>query len=506
MRKLEITFDRARRPAIGDNPGAELAAVVDLRAAMTKGPAVSSIDAALLAIEAACPGRIVRDRDVLETYCRDESEAKPVVPEAVVRAQNSAQVKAVMRAASEHRIPVTARAGGTGRVGGAVPTPGSIVLSFEGMNRIKGIEKDDLRVIVEPGVVLADLHNAVEAEGLFYAPDPNSLQSCRLGGNLACNAGGPRAFKYGVTRNWVLGLDAITAGGEHLRLGKPTAKGVTGYDLAGLVVGSEGTLAMITEATLRLVPKPQAVATLLVFLPDQQSLSNAIGETLRQGVVPRCLEFLDDLALAILKPQAGLPVPDGAGAMLLVELDGDESHLASQVERCGNAMMEAGALDVLLAKNEAERERLWGARREMSRAMRKQAKNKLSEDVVVPRTKLGDLLSLCRNLAEEHNIRMPSYGHAGDGNLHVNLLWDEPDQRPRVDAAIEGLFRGVVALGGTMSGEHGIGLLKAPYLGIEQSPGLIALQENIKKVFDPQNILNPDKLFPGAHRRFHGAC
>ncbi len=464
-----------------------------------------SLDAALLEIDRACrDGAVIRDRDLLESFAGDESEVTPVTPDAAVRATSAAEVAAVLSACSKHGVPVTPRAGGTGRVGGAVPLKGGIVLAFDRMEEILGIEDRDLKVTVQPGVVLGDLHRAVEERGLFYPPDPNSWESCRIGGNLACNAGGPRAFKYGVTRNWVLGLEAVTAEGSVVKVGKPTAKGVTGYDLAGLIVGSEGTLAVITEATLRLTPKPESVATMLVFLPDEAAMEGVVTAALGQRIVPRCLEMLDSLALAIVKPQAGLDVPAGAKAMLLVELDGEQSALPQQVEDCGMAMLEAGAVEVLVAKNESERERLWAARRELSYAMRRQATHKLSEDVVVPRTRLGELVERCRALSEEHGVRMPSYGHAGDGNLHVNFLWDDPDERPRVEAAIEGLFRAVVAMDGTLSGEHGIGVLKAPYLPLEQSETLIDLQRRIKGVFDPQGVLNPGKIFPA--QRTHRAC
>ena len=463
-----------------------------------------SLDLALVEIDRACrSGAVIRDPDVLRSYSGDASEVPPVTPDAVVRATTTAEVSAVLKACSKHKVPVTPRAGGTGRVGGAVPLQGGIVLACEKMAAIKAIETDDLRAIVEPGVVLGDLHSAVEAQALFYPPDPNSWTSCQLGGNLGCNAGGPRAFKYGVTRSWVLGMEVVTAEGTVIRVGKPTAKGVTGYDLAGLVIGSEGTLGVVTEATLRLMPKPQAVATLLVFLSDESKMEAVVTAAIGRRLVPRCLEMMDRLALEIVRPQAGLAVPGDARALLLVELDGERDALDAQVEQCGMAMLDAGALDVLVAKNEAERERLWAARRELSHAMRRQANFKLSEDVVVPRTRLASLVQRCRELQERHRIRMPSYGHAGDGNLHVNFLWDDDDERIRVDAAIHDLFVAVIDMGGTLSGEHGIGVLKAPYLPLEQSEALIELQRRIKNVFDPRGILNPGKIFPP---RTHRAC
>lgn len=465
-----------------------------------------SVDAALIAIERACgSGSVVVDRDVLEGYGHDESEVTPRTPDALVRARSTADVAAVLKAANQHGVPVTPRAGGTGRVGGAVPVDGGIVLAFEKMNALVGIEGDDLLAVVQPGLVTGALHGAVEDEGLFYPPDPNSLASCAIGGNLAANAGGPRAFKYGVTREYVLGMQVVMADGTVVKLGRRTKKGVTGYDLTALMVGSEGTLGVVTEATLRLIAKPEAVATLLVFLPDDAAVAKAVRAAIGRRLVPRCLELLDEVALDIVRPAAGLPVPPGARSMLLVELDGDEVQLERDVENCGAAMLDVGALEVLVAKHGGERDRLWAARRELSRTLRATANNKLSEDVVVPRSQMAGLLERCRRLADQHAIVMPTYGHAGDGNLHVNFLWDEGRQRPGVDAAIGSLFEAVIEMGGTLSGEHGIGVLKAPYLPLEQSPEVIALQRRIKDVFDPRGILNPGKLFCGE-RAFHGAC
>ncbi|MDD9947347.1 MAG: FAD-binding protein [Myxococcales bacterium] len=449
---------------------------------------------------------IVTDPEVLEGFARDESEVRPHRPDAVVRVRTGAEVAAVMRAASAHRVPVTPRGGGTGRTGGAVPLAGGIVLAFEQANRIKGIEADDLTAVVEPGVVLSDLHAAVEAEGLFYPPDPNSLATCTLGGNVAENAAGPRTLRYGTTRDYVLGMQVVTADGTTLQLGKQTIKGVTGYDLASLVVGSEGTLAVTTELTVKLLPKPQAIVTLLIMLPDMPSAGRAVGVALSRGFLPRCVEMLDGVTLDIVRPKASVSIPDGCRAMLILELDGDVQALDDQLERCGNAMIEAGAIDVLVARHGGERERLWAARRELSHALRAQAAHKLAEDVVVPRSKIPELLDGCRRLSEQYRIVMPSYGHAGDGNIHVNFLWNQDEQKPAVDAAIEALFRQVIELGGTLSGEHGIGVLKAPYLALEQAPELILLQERIKDLFDPKGILNPGKIFPGHLARFHGPC
>lgn len=466
-----------------------------------------SIDAALIELERALgSGRVVTDADVLETYARDESEVPPHQPQAVIRAASEREVAAVMRICSEHSVPVTPRAAGTGRTGGAVPLAGGIVLAFEHMRAIKGVEQENLIAVVEPGVVTGELHAAVEEQRMFYPPDPNSLASCTLGGNVAENAGGPRALRYGSTRDYVLGMRVVTADGTTLALGKRTSKGVTGYDLTSLMVGSEGTLAITTELTLKLLPKPEAVATLLAFLPDLDSAARAVSSVLLRGMLPRCMELLDEATIEIVRSSASLPLPANARALLLIELDGDEVALDSQVERCGNALTDAGATEVLMARHAGERQQLWAARRELSRALRARASYKLSEDVVVPRSKIPALIGACQRISEQYGVHMPSYGHAGDGNLHVNFLWNDAGQALCVEHAIGALFEAVIGLGGTLSGEHGIGVLKAKYLPLEQSSELIALQERVKATFDPKGILNPGKIFPKHLERFHGAC
>lgn len=465
----------------------------------------SSVGRALSAIERSVPSdQVITDVDVCAAYAADESETTPRTPDAVVRARSEADVIAVMRACSEHEVFVTPRAGGTGRTGGAVPIAGGIVLAFEGMQQIEEIHRSDLVTVVQPGVVLGRLHEAVEAEGLFYGPDPNSLASCALGGNLAENAGGPRAFKYGVTRDWTLGLEVVTADGTKLSLGKRTVKGVTGYDLTALVVGSEGTLAIVTRATLKLLPKPESVSTLLALLPDVHAAGRAVNALVGLGIVPRCLELLDGYTLDLVRPSVAFRIPSEARAALLIELDGPVALADTELERAGNAINDVGALEVLVARHGGEREKLWAARRELSRALRRTARHKLAEDVVVPKSKIPALLDARDAISERFGIPMPTYGHAGDGNLHVNFLWDDPAREGDVHRAIEALFREVVALQGTLSGEHGIGVLKAPYLGLEQSAELIAFQRRVKATFDPKGILNPGKIFGGEMP--HRAC
>jgi glycolate oxidase len=373
------------------------------------------------------------------------------------------------------------------RSGGARHEHGRLAL--EKMNEVQGIDKRELTTHVQPGLILGDLKRITEEELLFYPPDPNSLDSCAIGGNIAANAGGPRAFKYGVTREYVMGMDVVL-----------------GYDLTALMVGSEGTLGIVTEATLRLIPKPESTVTAMACFASLDEVAPVVSTLLAQGQLPACIELLDEEAIRIVRPEAGLTIPEETKAMLLIELDGEEAALENELERTGNILFDLDALEVLVAQSSSERERLWASRRELSHSLKRQAKNKLAEDVVVPRTKMAELLNYCAQLSEEHELLMPTYGHAGDGNLHVNFLWDDPDQKVRVDQAIESLFQRTIDLHGTLSGEHGIGVLKAPYLSMEQSPALIALQEKIKNVFDPKHILNPGKIFPADAKRFHGAC
>jgi glycolate oxidase len=463
-------------------------------------PHGSRSDRALRLLERALgPSKVLSSREGRERFMRDESEAAGVVPDAVVLAESREDLARALEVALEVELPITPRAAGTGRSGGAVPVAGGIVLATRGMDQIKDIDRREGLAVVEPGVVLADLHAAVEREGWFYPPDPNSLQHCALGGNLAENSSGPRALKYGVTRDYVLGLDCLLIGGASLRLGHRTRKGVTGYDLTSLLVGSEGTLAVFAEATLKLIPKPPSVITLLALFPSAQLAASSVLTLIGPGLMPRCLELLDGVTLQALR-DAGNPIDARAGALLLIEVDGPERSAEEHAQRVGDACTAAGALDVQVAAHAAQRDRLWAARREMSHALRKLARHKLAHDVVVPRVAIGALLEHMTESGEREGLRVLTYGHAGDGALHVNFLWDDDSQLPSVQRAEEALFRRVVELNGTLSAEHGIGLVKAPYLELEQAPALIQLQRDLKRLFDPKNLLNPGKIFAaGAH-------
>ncbi len=411
-------------------------------------------------------------------------------------------IQTTLQVAEQSGVPVTPRGAGTGRTGGAVPVAGGILLDMAAMNQIEEIDRGDLVAVVEPGVILKDLHSAVEAEGLFYPPDPNSLDSCALGGNIAENAGGPRAFKYGVTRDYVLGLEATLMGGTRLRVGRRTVKGVTGYDLTALFVGSEGTLAVFGEISLKLIVRPETVCTLLGMFSGVLDATRTVEALIRRGVVPRCLEFMDAGALAAIRAQ-GVGVDASAGAMLLIEVDGDAAACERDMLRVGEACEENKALDVLVAQDAAQRDRLWAARREVSRAIREMAKNKLAEDIVVPRSRITDLLESVARSSELFGVRTITYGHAGDGNLHVNFLWDDDADMPKVEHAIEAMMRSVVEMRARSAGNTESECSKIPYLHLEQSPDLIAVQQRIKDTLDPKGLMNPGKIFA---QRPHRAC
>lgn len=469
-------------------------------------PSAASLDRArTLLSRSLASHQVTTEPQHCEAFATDDSGVTGPIPAAVVFAESLRDVRTALAVAAQTGVPVTPRAAGTSRVGGAVPLGGGIVLCTTRWNRLKDIDRREQVAVVEPGLVLGDFQAAVEAEGLFYPPDPSSLGSCTLGGNVATNAGGPRALKYGSTRAWVLGMEVATMQGECFFAGRRTVKGVTGYDVAGLLVGSEGTLGVIGDVTLRLTSKPAGVLSLMALFADVQSTAQCVQYILDSGVVARCLELLDAPTLQAVR-DFGNPIDQAAQAMLLIELDGETPMLEREAERIEQACERAGALELLAAQSPEQRDRLWSARRQMSPAVRRLAKHKLSEDVVVPRRHLVELLARIRLAGEQHEVRTLCYGHAGDGNLHVNFLWDDPDEVPRVHAAIEQLFRDVVNLQGTLTGEHGLGCTKAPYLGLEQPEPLIALQRSIQRVFDPQGLLNPHKIFPTTARRSHGDC
>jgi glycolate oxidase len=436
----------------------------------------------------------------LGDYGRDESPEGYYPPDCAALCASAEEVAAVLAIAREARVPVTPRGAGSGMTGGCLPLRGGVVLSTERMRRTIEIDGDDLVAVVEPGVITGELQQEVEEAGLFYPPDPASLAFCSIGGNAATNAGGPRAFKYGVTREYVLGLEVALAGGERLRLGRRTAKGVTGYDLVSHFVGAEGTFGVITELTLKLLPRPPALSTLLAAFRDVEGAAAAISALIGDGVRPRVLELADRLAIEHVRGRSRYAFPADAGAIALIELDGDPDGLEATTLRVGERCEEAGALDVRVAQSSSERRALWEARRQISPSLRDAHRHKISEDICVPRSALPEMLRRIDRLAARVDIPIATFGHAGDGNLHVNLLVDanrdDPAVAARIHEAITGLFEETVALRGTLSGEHGIGLSKRDYMHLEQSAALLEWQRRLKRFWDPDEILNPGKVLP----------
>jgi glycolate oxidase len=473
---------------------------------------------------------VVTDPDVCEPYGLDESGEGPYPPSVVVRPQKPDQVRVVLELAEEASVCVTARGAGTGKSGGALPICGGLVLSMEKMNRILDVDDSDLVAVVEPGVILEKLQQTVEAQSLFYPPDPASLDSCTIAGNVAENAGGPRAVRYGTTGRYVLGAEVGLMGGGKLELGGRTVKNVSGYDLTSLMVGSEGTLGVLTRIQLRLVSLPREVAALWAVFDDLGHASTAISSLLRSGYDPRCLELIDAVALAhgaaeISGLTGGPPRTaatgkagggetrggetgggktgggkidrPGAGAALLVELDGHGSSIEPRLLGCGEICEQSGATDVRVATDESSRRRLWAARRQISTSLKEAHPHKVSEDIGVPLGCIGEMIEEIARIGRKHSVETAVYGHAGDGNLHVNFLADTPEAKKRlIETAATELMVATLAHGGTLSAEHGIGSAKKRWMAAQFPPQELDMMRSMKKLWDPKNLLNPKKLFP----------
>jgi len=441
----------------------------------------------------------LRSDDVsLETYGVD-ALGKGHPPDIVVIPENTEQIAAIARLCNAEHVPLVVRGAGTGFTGGAVPTCGGVLLSMERLSRILEIDELNLLAVVEPNVINADLQRAVEKVGLFYPPDPASLNQSSIGGNVAECAGGPRAFKYGTTKRYVLALEAVLPTGEVVNTGSKAVKNVVGYDLTQLLVGSEGTLAIITKITLRLVPRPQANKTLLATFDGIRGAVDAVSELIRRRVVPAALELIDsDSLAAIEKNLGGGLVAKGTGASLIVEVDGTPRGVEEDLDRVVEACRATGAKEISRAKSEAERDTIWSLRRQTSVALKAMGLVKINHDVVVPRGRVPELFDVIAEMKRTYSLRVASFGHAGDGNIHVNLLITpgDADEAARAKKAEQFLFTRVVALEGSISGEHGIGFAKAAYLPIELSAEEISLMKRVKAAFDPNGILNPGKIFP----------
>lgn len=421
-------------------------------------------------------------------------------PDLVVFPCTHDEIVGVVRICAQNSIPLTTRGRGTGTTGATVPTEGGIVLSTERMNRILEVAPDDRLMVVEPGVTNQAVQDAAAEHGFFWPPDPTSAAVCTIGGNLAYNSAGPRAVKYGTPREHTLGLRAVTGSGETIRTGTRTTKGVVGYDFTRLLIGSEGTLAIITEATLKLTPLPETKRTLQAIYADIGSATQAVSRIMAQAVVPCALEFIDGAAIEMVRQYSKAELPDQAGALLMIEIDGTASAMDDMQQAIRTAASNEGLLRLQSADSAEEIQALWATRKALSPALRNIAPNKINEDVVVPVSQIPALLKGLEQLAEQHAITIVNFGHAGNGNIHVNLLLDSTDKRQQAaaDICLDAVFSLVLKLGGTLSGEHGIGLVKRELMGRELDPVSLQLMRQVKQSFDPHNILNPGKSFPSS--------
>lgn len=444
-------------------------------------------------------GAVSFSKEDLICYSYDATNESHL-PEAVVFADSADQISLILKMANSEGFPVVPRGAGSGFTGGSVPVEGGVVVSTERMNRILEIDAENMTALAQPGVICGDLHSRVEDMGLFYPPDPSSLKFSTIGGNIAENAGGPRGLKYGVTRDYVLGLEVVLATGDVVTTGVRTLKGVVGYDLTRLIVGSEGTLGVVTKARLRLLPLPEASVVMLCVFDRLEDATRAVSAVIGANVIPSALELIDGVCIKAVREFAPEAIAE-AEAVLIIEVDGAADTVREEASRVESVCIEAGASKVTVAKERKEVKGLWKARRAISPSLGKIRPDRLNEDVVVPRSELTALISGVGEIATKRGVIIANFGHAGDGNIHVNVMLDksDPDEFERAVAAVGDLFELTLGLGGTISGEHGIGTAKAPYLAMELSELEIDVMKGIKRVFDPKGVLNPGKIFPAPN-------
>ncbi len=442
------------------------------------------------------PGCLLTEKDGLEEYSTDSTKLI-YMADAVALPSTAEEISEIFKLANRIYFPVIPRGGGSGKTGGALPVKGGLVLSMDKFSRILEIDRENLTARVEPFVITEDFQKEVEKLGLFYPPDPASADVSTMGGNVAECAGGLRGLKYGVTGDYILGLTVVLPTGEIIKTGVETMKGVAGYDLTSLIVGSEGTLAVITSITVKLMPKPESKKTMIVFFESMRAAASTVSAIIQAGVIPATLEFLDRFIITCVRSRLEFDIPENTAAILLIEVDGNEQLTVTEAEKVKEVCSKTGAIDFRLASDTEEVEKLWAARREISTSLLELKPAKISEDIVVPRNRIPDLVEFLENLSNQYGLPIASYGHAGDGNMHVNILMDSSneDEKKTGDKIVRELFKKVIDLKGTITGEHGIGITKAEYLEMELSKPAIDLMKRIKASFDPDNILNPGKIF-----------
>lgn len=439
---------------------------------------------------------VVVDAEKVEPYGADAVKEK-FPPEAVVFPESSEQIVEILKLANEYLFPVTARGGGVGYTGGAVPVDGGIVIGTDRMNKIIEINVDDLYAICQPGIRTIELQEAVARQGLMFAPDPASYKNSFIGGNIAENAGGMRTPKYGVTKHHVLGLEVVTATGEVIRTGGKTVKNVVGFDLTGLMCGSEGMLGIITEATLKLLPMPEATSTVRANFLSMEAACKVLTKFTPEGLLPMAMEVIDKFCIEAVEGNFAFGLSKNAKAILLVAVDGSKEDVEKNALTIERIISENGGFDILRAQSKEDEDKLWDVRRAISPSLMKYGTLKINEDVVVPRSKVPELVAKIEEIGKRHDTFVANFGHAGDGNIHVNFMCDRDDAASitRARECVAETFQLAVDLGGTISGEHGIGYVKAPYLNYAIDRSTLEIMKQIKKVFDPNGILNPGKMF-----------
>lgn len=419
-----------------------------------------------------------------------------IVPELIVFPSSAQEVSGILKLANRYLFPVIPRGAGTGLTGGSTPVVEGVILVFTRMNRILEMDAENLIAVVEPGVITFNLQQEAASQGLFYPPDPASYKYSSIGGNVAECAGGPNSLKYGVTRDYVIGLEVVKPTGEILNTGVRTMKGVVGYDLTRLIVGSEGTLGVITKIIVKLLPLPEAKATILALFNEVEDAARAVSAVIAAKIIPSTIEFMDRASVRCSEQASPMGLPDNVGGLLLIEVDGNEESVGPQVERVRNILNEQKVVRCDVTRDPVEADKLWQARRVLSQATYNLNPIKIAEDVVVPRSHIPSLIRILEGLEKKYGIPILSFGHAGDGNFHVSIMIkDTPDDRHKAEEAVKEIFAETVRLGGTLSGEHGIGIAKSAYLDMELSPDVMATMRSIKTLFDPNNILNPGKIF-----------
>lgn len=439
---------------------------------------------------------VLVDPDKVEPYGGDAVKEK-FPPEAVVFPETTAQMVEILKLANEYLFPVTARGGGVGYTGGAVPIDGGIVIGTDRMKKIVEINADDLYVVCQPGVTTWALQQEVEKHGVFFPPDPASYKDSYIGGNIAENAGGMRTPKYGNTKRYVLGLEVVTATGEIIRTGGKTEKNVVGFDLTGLMCGSEGMLGIITEATLKLLPMTEATSTVRASFKTMEEACKVLTKFTPVGILPMAMEVIDKYCIEAIEQNYAFGLSKDASAILLVAVDGSKEEVEKNAETIERILSENGGFDVLRAKSKEDEDKLWDVRRAISPSLMKFGTLKINEDVVVPRSKVPELVARIEEIGKKHNTFVANFGHAGDGNIHVNFMCNRENSESiaRARECVKETFQLSVDLGGTISGEHGIGYVKAPYMDYAIDKPTLEIMKSIKKVFDPKGILNPGKMF-----------